>query len=76
MPAASRGVVRWPNEKRAISCANRTSTKAKVRTLAALVSAKARNQNCEATAPMKPANNDGFQALRIAVNTFGACNIK
>ncbi len=63
MPTASRGVVRWPKAKRATSCANKTSTKASVRTLAAVAIAKARNQNCEANAPMKPANSDGFQTL-------------
>ncbi len=72
MPTASRALVRWPNAKRATSCANRTSTKASVRTLAALVSAKARNQNCEATAPMKPASSDGFQARMIASIAAGA----
>ena len=38
-----------------MNCANKTSIKASVRTLAAVASANARNQNCEATAPAKPA---------------------
>ena len=57
---------------RATSCANSTSISASVRTLAAVASAKARNQNCEATAPMKPANSDGFQARKIANSTARA----
>jgi hypothetical protein len=61
--------VRWPNANRAITCANNTSIKASVRTFAALASAKARNQNCEATAPAKPANNERFQARTMANST-------
>ena len=37
-----------------MACASSTSISASVRTLAAAVSAKARNQNCDANAPMKP----------------------
>ena len=43
-----------------------TSISASVRTGAASVSAKAMNQSCEASAPMKPANSDERQALTIA----------
>ena len=60
MPKASRTVVCWPNAKRAISWANSTSIKASVRTLAAVASANARNQNCEATAPAKPGEQRGL----------------
>ena len=72
MPKASRGVVACLNTKREIACANSTSTNASVRTLAAVASAKARNQNCEASAPMKPANSDGRQARTIAASTSGS----
>ena len=44
---------------------------ASVRTLAAVASAKARNQNCEASAPIKPANSDGFKARNNANITEG-----
>ena len=40
--------------------------------VAAAVSANAKNQNCEAKAPMKPANSDGFHRPRIALSTPGA----
>jgi cation diffusion facilitator CzcD-associated flavoprotein CzcO len=66
MPSASRPVVRCPNANREIACANRTSTNASVRTLAAVASAKARNQNCEAKAPRKPASIEGRHAWTIA----------
>ena len=42
-----------------IACANSTSTSASVRTLAAVASANAKNQNCDASAPMNPAKSDG-----------------
>ena len=71
MPMASRTVVRWPNMTRATICANSTSIKASVRTLAAVAMAKARNQNCEASAPIRPANSDGFQARRMAIIADG-----
>jgi hypothetical protein len=48
MPAASRGVIFCLNTKLEIACANSTSTSASVRTLAAVASAKARNQNWDA----------------------------
>ena len=72
MPNASRRVVGCLNAKREIAWANRTSTRARVRTLAAVASAKARNQNCDASAPMKPANSEGRQDRMIAVNTLGS----
>ena len=56
---------------RATICANNTSIKASVRTLAAVAMAKARNQNCEASAPIRPANSDGFQARRMAIIADG-----
>ena len=71
MPSASRAEVRWPNAMRATSCANRTSISASVRTLAAVASAKAKNQNCEATAPARPADSEGFHARKIANRTAG-----
>ena len=37
----------------------------------AVASAKARNQNCEASAPVKPANSDGFHARNSANSTVG-----
>ncbi len=57
MPMASRGVVGCLKMNLEIACANSTSTSASVRTLAAVAMAKARYQNCDASAPMKPANN-------------------
>ena len=69
MPSASRVVVACLKMKYEIACANSTSTSASVRTLATLVSAKARNQNSDAVAPMKPANSDGRQARTIARST-------
>ena len=36
-----------------------------------VASAKARNQNCEATAPAKPADSDGFHARKIANRIVG-----
>jgi hypothetical protein len=69
MPIASRGVVGCLKMNFETACAINTSTSASVRTLAAVAIAKARNQNCEAKAPIKPASNDGFQARKIARNT-------
>ena len=71
IPAASRAARRLlSNTKREIACANRTSTSASVRTLAAVAIANARYQNCDASAPMKPANSDGRQARAIANSTW------
>ena len=42
-----------------------------MRTLAAVASAKAKNQNCEATAPASPADSEGFHARKIANKTVG-----
>ena len=72
MPTISRRVVGCLKTKREIAWANRTSTSASVRTLAAVASAKARNQNYDASAPMKPANSDGRQDRMIAVSTAGS----
>src|SRR5271169_828196 len=72
MPARSRAVVGCLKMKCVTPCANKTSTSASVRTLAAVAMAKARNQNCEAKAPMKPANSEGFQALAMARKTAGS----
>ena len=69
---ASRLVVGCLNTKRVTPCANRTSTSASVRTLAAVVMAKARNQNSEAKAPMNPANSEGRQARAMARETLGS----
>ena len=64
MPTPSRVLVACLKMKDEIACANSTSTSASVRTLAAVASAKARNQNCDAVAPMKPANSDGRHCAR------------
>src|SRR5215472_4567171 len=71
MPSASRALVGCLKAKREIACAKITSTSAKVRTLAAVASAKARNQNCDASAPTKPAKSDGFHARSSANITVG-----
>ncbi len=76
MPTASRAVVRCLNTKLEISCANSTSISASVRTLAAVASAKARNQNCEASAPRKPVSIDGRQARMMARSTTGSRNAR
>ena len=44
--------------------------------LGAVVMAKARNQNSDANAPMKPANSEGFQARAIAHRTWGSRNAR
>ena len=69
IPTPSRGLVFCPKMKAEIACANSTSTSASVRTLAAVASAKARNQNCDAVAPMKPANSDGRHCATMADST-------
>src|ERR1044072_9421756 len=69
MPTPSRALVFCPKIKTEIACANSTSTSARERTLAAVVSAKARNQNCDAVAPMKPAKSDGRHCATIAPST-------
>src|SRR5260370_42647130 len=71
MPESSRADSGCLNEKYATPCANKTSISASVRTLAAAVSANARNQNCQANAPMKPANIEGFHNPMIALSTSG-----
>ena len=55
MPAISRRLVPSAKMRREAICASGTSISASVRTLAALVSEKPMNQNCEAAAPRKPA---------------------
>src|SRR5262249_18860691 len=72
MPAASRVVIAWLNTKREIACANSTSTNASVRTLAAVASAKAREQKRSGNRPMKPATSEGRQARTIAASTCGS----
>src|SRR5437016_4486002 len=69
MPPASRAVVGCLKTKYEIAWANSTSINARVRTLAMLVMAKARNQNSDAVAPMKPANSEGFHARMMAWST-------
>ena len=66
MPSPSRSDGGSRNSLSETTCAIGTSISASVRTRAASVSAKAMNQNWEASAPMKPANNDDRQAARIA----------
>ena len=44
----------------------------KVTPLLAVAIANPRNQNCEASAPMKPANSEGRQARKIAFSTPGS----
>ena len=72
MPAASRREVGCLKTKLEIAWANSTSTSPNVRTLAALASAKARNQNSDASAPNAPANTEGRQALTMATSTAGS----
>src|ERR1700733_11770814 len=59
MPSASRRVVLFLKTKRDTPWAKTISISAKVRTLAAVASAKARNQNSDAAAPARPASKDG-----------------
>ncbi|MCC7346074.1 MAG: cation:proton antiporter, partial [Variibacter sp.] len=68
-PRASRAVTFWRKITTDTACANSTSISASVRTLAAVASAKAANQNSDASAPMKPANIEGRHARRIATST-------
>ena len=76
MPKASRAVVRCLNTKLEISWANSTSIRPSVRTLAAGASAKAKNQNCEASAPRKPVSSDGRQARAMARSTAGSLSAR
>src|SRR4029079_15828844 len=69
MPRPSRVLVGCLKMNAEIACANSTSTSASVRPLAAVAIAKARNQNCDAKAPMKPANSERRHCAAIAANT-------
>lgn len=62
MPANSRRETPCLKRRRVTICAKITSTSPKVRTRAAVSTAKARNQNWEAKAPMKPAKSEGRHA--------------
>ena len=59
-----------PGSRWDTACAISTSTRARVRTLAAVVSAKPMNQNCDASAPRKPAPSEGRQAAKLASSAF------
>ena len=65
MPSISRRLVPSEKIRREAIWASGTSIRASVRTLAALVSEKPMNQNCEAAAPRKPAKSDLRQFRRL-----------
>ena len=70
IPKASREANLCLKRLRDRSWANRISINARVRTLAAVSSAKARNHICEANAPVKPANREGRQRRKIAISVL------
>ena len=72
MPRISRRVVAWDRRRWETAWAISTSTRARVRTFAAVVSEKPMNQNCEASAPRKPAPREGRQALKLSTRAFQA----
>src|SRR5690606_16672005 len=68
IPASSRRLDACENRRRDSNCAKRTSTSPRVRTLLAAVSAKPRNQPCDALAPRRPPQIEARQAAMQALS--------